>query len=132
LWPEVVAALREALAKRPEPKRAEDAGLVFLTRCGASWAKEGYTSPLVLEFRKLLQNVGIDGRKGVGFYVLRHTFRTIADGAKDQPAADLMMGHEVPHMSSIYREGIDDSRLRAVAEHVRRWLFGPSTTPATG
>jgi hypothetical protein len=26
-------------------------------------------------------------------------------------------------MSSHYREGIDDGRLRAVAEHVRAWLY---------
>jgi hypothetical protein len=34
------------------------------------------------------------------------------------------MGHEVPHMSSVYRETISDERLRAVADHVRAWLFG--------
>jgi hypothetical protein len=55
---------------------------------------------------------------------MRHVFRTVADGAKDQPAADLMMGHEVEHMSSHYREGIADERLQTVADHVRGWLFG--------
>src|SRR5262249_16003320 len=34
LWPETVAALREALACRPARKKAEHAGLVFLTRLG--------------------------------------------------------------------------------------------------
>jgi hypothetical protein len=34
------------------------------------------------------------------------------------------MGHEVPHMSSVYRETISDARLKAVSDHVRRWLFG--------
>jgi hypothetical protein len=33
------------------------------------------------------------------------------------------MGHEVPHMSTIYRETISDERLKAVADHVRNWLF---------
>ena len=37
---------------------------------------------------------------------------------------DGAMGHEVPHMSSVYRETISDARLRAVTEHVRAWLFG--------
>lgn len=37
------------------------------------------------------------------------------------------MGHEVAHMSSAYRETISDARLRAVADHVRAWLF-----PAAG
>jgi hypothetical protein len=40
------------------------------------------------------------------------------------------MGHEIPHMSTVYRERISDERLRAVADHVRRWLFGaPGTEP---
>ena len=69
------------------------------------------------------------GRKGLGFYTLRHTFRTVADEAKDQPAADYIMGHEVPHMSGVYRETISDARLRAVADHVRAWLFSLSAAP---
>jgi integrase len=135
LWPETVAALREALAHRPEPKDPTDASLFFVTRCGASWAKDKYTSPLVLEVRKLLKALGINGRKGLGFYTFRHVFRTVADGAKDQPAADLIMGHEVPHMSAIYREGIADERLRAIADHVRAWLFRSAKSeeaPVTG
>ncbi len=36
LWPETVAALREALAKRPEPKDPADAGLLFITKYGDS------------------------------------------------------------------------------------------------
>jgi hypothetical protein len=48
----------------------------------------------------------------------------VADEARDQPAADFSMGHESPHMSTVYREKISDERLRAVADHVHRWLFG--------
>jgi hypothetical protein len=66
----------------------------------------------------------------VGFYTLRHTFRTVADEAKDQPAADFIMGHEVPHMSSVYSETISDARLRAVADHVHAWLFPPAKPAA--
>jgi integrase len=123
LWPETVAAIREALAKRPEPKDPADAGLVFLTQRGAAWAKDIPANPLSAETRKLLNQLGIDGARN--FYALRHTFRTVADGAKDQPAADHIMGHEVAHMSSVYREGIDEARLRTVADHVRAWLFPP-------
>jgi integrase len=84
---------------------------------------------LTQETRKLLNKLGIDGHRN--YYTLRHTFRTVADEARDQPAADLIMGHEIPHMSAIYRETISDERLRAVAEHVRRWLFAKrSNTPA--
>jgi integrase len=126
LWPETIAALREALALRPNPKRPEHAGLVFITQRGLSWAKETSDTPLAKEVAKLLRALGINGRKGLGFYTLRHTFRTIADEAKDQPAADYIMGHEVAHMSSVYRETISDERLRAVADHVRKWLFPPT------
>jgi integrase len=122
LWPETVLAIREALARRPEPKGPDGAGLVFLTRCAQPWSKDQSDSPVSKETAKLLRRLGVGA--GRSFYTLRHTFRTVADGAKDQPAADLIMGHEVAHMSSVYREGVDDDRLRAVADHVRRWLFG--------
>jgi integrase len=125
LWPETVAALREALAKRPEPKSEDNAGLAFVTRCGWSWAKEtSAANPVSQEFARVLRRLGINGKKRLGFYALRHTFRTVADESRDQPAADHIMGHEVAHMSSVYREGISDERLRAVSDYVRGWLFG--------
>lgn len=126
LWPETVAALREALAARPKPKRTEDAGLFFITKYGLSWHKDTPDSPIAKETAKLLKALGINGQKGRGFYTLRHTFRTVADEAKDQPAVDFIMGHEVPHMSAVYRETISDERLRAVSTHVRKWLFPSS------
>jgi integrase len=125
LWPETVAAIREALAKRYEPKDSADAGLVFITHRGLPWAKDTNDCPIAKETAKLLKKFGIHGRTGLGFYTLRHTFRTVADEAKDQPAADYIMGHEVPHMSSVYRETISDERLKAVADHVHDWLFNP-------
>jgi integrase len=73
-----------------------------------------------------MKRLGVNGRKGRNYYTLRHSFRTVADESKDQPAVDFIMGHEVPHMSAVYRETISDARLRAVADHVRAWLF-PST-----
>jgi integrase len=124
LWPETVLALREALACRPEPKTPAAAGLVFVTRLGDSWHTNTTDGPLSRETGKLLKTLGINGRQGLGFYALRHTFRTVADEAKDQPAADYIMGHESSHMSSHYRERISDERLKAVADHVRGWLFG--------
>lgn len=124
LWPETVEALKASLQKRPDPKKDEYASLFFVTKYGLPWAKDIADSPVSKEFAKLLRKLGINGRKGLGFYTLRHTFRTIADEAKDQPATDHVMGHEVSHMSSVYRERISDDRLRAVVEHVRTWLFG--------
>src|SRR5207237_6675718 len=66
--------------------------------------------------RKLLRLLKINGREGRGFSTLRHTFRTVADEVKDQPAIDFILGHESPHMSSVYRETISDERLKAVTD----------------
>src|SRR5262249_32703161 len=130
LWPETVNALREALAVRPQPKNNEDADLVFITRFGSSWARDTSDAPVTLEFRKLLKELHINGRKGLGFYTLRHVFRTVADSTKDSVACDSIMGHETPHMSSAYRETISDARLKAVTDHVRAWLFAePKAAP---
>jgi integrase len=121
LWTETVQALRDALAKRPQPKDPADVGLFFVTRGGDRWSKEVHDSPITKETRKLLNTLGINGHRN--FYCLRHTFRTVADEAKDQPAADHIMGHESSHISSVYRERISDDRLRAVTDYVRAWLF---------
>lgn len=126
LWPETVAALREALAQRPAPKNPEHDSLVFLTRCGVPWGDNTTYGPISRETGKLLRKLGIVGRKGLGFYTLRHTFRTVADEARDQPAADHIMGHESSHMSSVYRESVSNERLKAVTDYVRAWLFPPA------
>jgi integrase len=126
LWPESVAAIREALAKRHEPKDPANAGLLFITKYGLSWGKETSDNPVSKEIAKLLKALHINRRKGLGFYTLRHVFRTIADEAKDQPAVDHIMGHESPHISSVYREAISDERLKAATDHVRTWLFPPA------
>jgi integrase len=123
LWPETTEALKEALADRPEPKSEAHAGLVFITKYGQPWSRDDDPAAITKESAKLLKRLKINGRKGLGFYTLRHTFRTVADEAKDQPAADYIMGHEVPHMSAVYRETISDARLKVVADHVRAWLF---------
>jgi integrase len=123
LWPETVQAIRESQGKRVKAKDPSHADLVFLTAQGRPWHKEDASSPACFKVGQLLKRLGINGRKGLGFYTLRHTFRTIADEAKDQPAADFIMGHEVAHMSAVYRERISDERLRAVTDHVRDWLF---------
>jgi integrase len=129
LWPETVAAIKEALASRPKPKKEDHNTLTFITKYGGSWSKDDNAGPVTQEMGKLLRSLGINGRNRLGFYTLRHTFRTVADEAKDQPAADFIMGHEVPHMSSVYRETISDERLKAVADHVRKWAF-PETAAA--
>jgi integrase len=123
LWSETIAAIKEVIEIRPEPKIKEASGLLFVTRWGHSWAKDIADSPVTKEMAKLLRKLKINGREGLGFYTLRHTFRTIADNCRDQPAVDHIMGHESPHMSRVYREAISDDRLRAVVDHVHSWLF---------
>ena len=77
---------------------------------------------LGVSFDKLLVALKLK-RPGISFYALRHVFRTIADGCKDQPAVDHVMGHSDPSMAGRYRERIDDSRLKDVVNVVRRWLW---------
>jgi integrase len=145
LWGETVGALREALAARPAPKDKAAAERVFLQRSGQVWIRNTETTrtdTVSVHFRRLLKKAGLY-RGGIGFYVLRHVFRTVADAARDPVAIDLIMGHTDPSMGGHYRERVEDSRLRAVAEHVRTWLFGEapdggttgepdSTEPETG
>jgi integrase len=120
LWPETIKAIKAALAVRLEPKNAADSDCVFVTVRRNRWV-QGKTNSVGLEFGKLRRSLHINGRT---FYGLRHTFRTIADAAKDQPAANLIMGHADETMAGIYRQHIDDERLLAVTNHVRGWLFG--------
>jgi len=121
LWPETVTAIREALSSRPKPKGTDS--LAFVTKQGSSWHKNATFSdnPISKEMRKLLNSLGIDGHRN--FYALRHTFETIGGEAKDQVAVDHIMGHARDDMASVYRERISDARLKAVADHVRTWLF---------
>jgi integrase len=126
LWPETVEALRAALAKRPQPKDPAHAGLAFITKYGQPWAKDSSDQTLSKEFTKLMKAAGITGRKGLNFYGLRHTHRTTSDEARDPPAADHLMGHEVASMSAVYRETISEARLRAVTDYVHAWLFPPA------
>jgi integrase len=138
LWPETVKALRDALHNRPTPKNKADKGLVFITRCGGPWGhcilkaidkKTGkpeisLDDPIAKEFSKLVRALKLH-RSGLGFYALRHGFETIAGESRDQPAVDFIMGHipGVNDMGAVYRERISDERLKAVVDHVHKWLF---------
>jgi len=127
LWIETVAALREWLAVRPEPKGKAADVLVFLSSRAGPWS--GVT--VGDTFRAVLNRLGLH-KPGLGYYSLRHVFRTIADEALDQPAADLIMGHVSHGMAAHYRERVGDDRLRRVAEHVRRWLYGDRVEQGQG
>lgn len=63
-------------------------------------------------------------RRGRAFSALRHCFFTHAEPI-DPLAARLFMGHvAADEVAAAYREGLRDERLIAVADGVRRWLFG--------
>ena len=123
LWLKTRQAIRAVLTKRTEPKDPADAALLFIGPRGESYVggHKGYR--VATEMKRALKRAGIEGRT---FYDLRRGFQTVAEGAHDLTAAQSIMGHAPPagDMSAIYRQRIDDERLRAVTEHVRLWLFG--------
>ncbi|KKM84518.1 hypothetical protein LCGC14_1298320 [marine sediment metagenome] len=127
LWPETVQALKAAIAERPEPGTEAAEGLMFITGRGGPWITGGIAQPVVIAMRNLMQSVGVY-RKGIGFYMLRHVHRTVSDGARDPVASNLIMGHADASMGATYTERIDDDRLVAVTDHVRKWLF-PAESP---
>lgn len=122
LWPETVAALKDAIEARPEPKEDSDASLVFLTKFGSAWASGGNSTAVTHETVKLLRKLDL-ARPGLSFYALRHTFRTVADATRDPNAIRLIMGHTDDRIDDNYTHGIDDARLKAVTDYVRQWLF---------
>jgi integrase len=121
LWPETVAALRSVIKARP----ATDSKLVFINSRGSPWVKvtdRSRTDNISVHFTEAMKAVGFH-REGLGFYSLRHVFRTVADEARDPVAIDIIMGHSDPSMGGHYRERVADERLVAVVNVVHSWLF---------
>lgn len=145
LWPETVEALRGVLNSEQPPHADETAArTLFRTESGrplvrqivkgsenADIKKVTYIDRLGDWFDELLRAKKLK-RRGIGFYTLRHTFRTWADETNDQHAIHRVMGHAIPGMSGLYIEDIGLDRLRAVVEHVRQklWPDGSSDRPA--
>ena len=123
LWPETVRAVADVLTNRSPYSTPAGRDRLFLTRSGRPWAS-GSSNALPRQFSGLLEKAGVKrGRRHrLGFYSIRHTFRTVADAAGDQHATARIMGHALPGMADVYVEKISEARLRAVAEHVRSWL----------
>src|SRR5262249_33381063 len=97
LWPETVAALREAIAERPEPRREEAAGLVFVTTRGRPWLSRGIANPVSVAARELMKAAGIH-HEGIGIYTLRHLFRPVADAARDPAANNMTLAPTRPRL----------------------------------
>lgn len=126
LWPETVDALKRSIQRRPEPTIDDAAKLVFVSRSGGRYYDDDQRTCQISELtRSALKRAKVyRGGNGMNFYWLRHTFRTIADETRDQPACNLLMGHVESGISAVYREDIGNDRLRAVTDHVRAWLYG--------
>jgi len=126
LWPETVAAIEAALAKRPTPKDEAHQDRVFITKYGQTWEPKTMTdNPVSKEMAKVLKALGVH-RKGVSFYALRHTFQTIGEKTRDKDAVRAIMGHaeHSNDMSAVYsEERVEDERLKAVTDYVREWLY---------
>lgn len=130
LWPETIQALQRVelvTAKRRERVGEELAKHCFITKYGKRWMGDGATSPISASCRKVLDRLGIY-RPGLSFYAIRHTLQTVGDGAKDPAALAHIMGHVDQSMAGHYRQEMDRDRLRAVADHVHRWLLPRPTT----
>ena len=134
LWPETVAALRECVAKRRQPKDDADSHRLFITKQGRAYVRARTNGTnidgIAQEFAKILKRLELQGNRRA-FYALRHTFETVAGATRDQIAVNAIMGHAAASndMSAVYRERIDDDRLKDVADHVRGWLW-PETIKA--
>jgi integrase len=115
LWAETVEAIEEAIGDRRS-------GPAFLTSKGRPLATETRNC-VGDQFRRLLTKLGLR-KEGRGFYSLRHVFATIGSGCLDQIAVDHVMGHAERGAPAQYRARVDDSRLLAVSNHVKNWLFG--------
>lgn len=137
LWKETIVAIQDAIRERPKPKNENHAGLIFITQIGQPWVRcrekmipDGDQERLKLTFadaigqafKKLLVKLELN-RDNANFYGLRHSFLTVADGARDKPATDLVMGHIQGGIDAEYRERIEDDRLEAIAKSVHQWLF---------
>jgi integrase len=128
LWPETIKAVRAAMAIRPENETEETAHLVLVTRCGNPWTDRSrkLDNAITIEFRKLLNELGIYRKHATTFYSLRRTFETVGATAGEQVAVDYIMGHtpDASDMAAVYRQKMYDGPLLKVTNHVRNWLNG--------
>ncbi len=91
-------------------------------------SKSKTDNPVSKETVKVLKTLGLH-RPGLGFYALRHTFKTIGKKARDNDTVRAILGwaEDANDMDAVYdEEPIDDGRLKAVTDYMRAWLFPTS------
>jgi integrase len=122
LWPETIAAMQDAFKHRAPPKNEDDKPLFFIGPRGQSYVGGHRGYRVHAELARIFREAKIEGRTP---YDLRHTFLTVAEGARDLPAVQSIMGHahSGSDMAARYREGVGDDRLKAVTDFVRAWLY---------
>lgn len=127
LWPETLEALGSI--RRYSAKDNAHEKLLFISKYGdplVRYQRGFWLDGIGQVFNKHAKDQGVK-RKGIGFYSLRRTFRTIADEVKDSSATALVMGHLEFGMGALYTQRISDDRLKAVTDYVRNWLNIVST-----
>jgi integrase len=119
LWPETVHALRVVVAKRGRVADPELKDRVFITRHRTTYSDQS----IAREFGRLQVKTGIQLPTGTGFYSLRHTCRTIAEGSADETAKRWIIGHKRSRIEDGYIHAAPRDRIKAVCEFVRNWLL---------
>jgi integrase len=129
LWPESIDAVSAVLRGRQSPKSRAHEGLLFISPEGESYISNGSGHRIAKAVLYYIEKAKIR-RPGLTFYSLRRTFQTIAEGARDLSAVQAIMGHAptAGDMSAVYRQRVDDARLLAVVNYVRKWLFAEGQT----
>jgi integrase len=139
LWPETVAALRKAIAARPEAKSDADAGLVFLSKRGHRLVRyhvdattqrmSSFTDRVSVEFGQFAKAAKVSR----SFYDARRTFQTVGDEIGPEHVVRHIMGHAERRddMGAVYRQRIEFARLKAVTDHVRSRLLTPASRAST-
>lgn len=126
LWPETRKAIADYIKARPTPIGMKNSDFLFLTKFGQCWVRDvdgGHQDAITKAFEKARNAAGL---KRWTFYDLRRTFATVAAETQDVGAIKMCMGHAVPKndMTALYTQHISDERVKAVCQHVRKWLFG--------
>jgi integrase len=95
-----------------DPQKGSDP--VFTTKFGGRYVSNN-KDMVYLNFKRLFEKANLSGSPG--FYRLRHTFRTVADGAGDTDVVRRIMGHAESPLDDVYVHTRDHKRFRKVADY---------------